>query len=322
MYRNLAIEDFLVNQYCKKEEIILFLWQNDNSVVLGRNQSANIECDLEYAHNNHILIGRRLSGGGAVFHDKGNLNYTFVSPNELFSREVFGSIVIQSLRNCGLNAEHTGRNDIVIDGLKVSGMAYYEGKDCSFLHGCLMVDVNVNILEKVLTVPSGKIESKGIKSLRARVRNLNEFKHELNIGLIKKNIIQTARDALTEKKDSFPVIDAATLPTPNNLLNKYSSELWIYGRRIPFKICLSKRFIWGKCDFILSVEGETITEVIIYTDALETEIFMTISEVLKGCAFKRKAMLQRLEGIESLKDQKSILVDMERMIQEEFNIND
>lgn len=324
VYRNLAIEDFLVNQYCQRGDILLYLWQNDKSVVLGRNQSAYSECNLEFARNNNISISRRLSGGGAVFHDKGNLNYTFVASNDLFARETFCRIIIQSLINCGLNAELTGRNDIHIDGMKVSGMACYEGKDCSFLHGCLMVNVNEDMLAKILTPRLEKLESKGIPSIRARVRNIAGFQKILSEEILKERIIQVSREMLdsSDMTEPLSIIDAISLPVGDDLLDKYRSESWIFGRNIPVTIRLSENFDWGGCDVEIGVERGVISEVMIYTDALETGIFHVISRELKGCALRKKAMIQRLEKICVQDYPKRIVLDFERLVQERMNINE
>lgn len=323
IYFNLATEEYLISQYCKKNEIILYLWQNDKSVVIGRNQSASTECNLTFANENHINIGRRLSGGGAVFHDGGNLNYTFASSNELFSKKTFLSVIIDALNMIGLNASLSGRNDIEIDGKKVSGTAYYEGNYCSYLHGCLMIDVDIEMLEKVLTVDLGKMESKGIKSVRSRILNLREINRDIDIDIIKQNIIKAAEIGI--QPDCVLNISADEIKVPDVLVEKYHSDNWVFGKNIPVTFRLSNRFLWGSCELLLHTVGNRIEQAKIFSDSLETDVFGTLLNAIENCELKRTQLLKVLKQVENDQEserRKTMVEDIGMLMLEGLNINE
>lgn len=173
-YFNLAAEEYFLK---KDSESKLILWQNDNTIVIGRNQSTFTEINLARAENLKVNIVRRMSGGGAVYHDLGNLNYTFITTNsgdDFLNFERFTRPVIDVLRDLGVNASLSGRNDLLIDGKKFSGNAQYVHKNMLLHHGTLMFSTSVNILSEVLNVNELKIKSKGISSVKSRVTNISE----------------------------------------------------------------------------------------------------------------------------------------------------
>ena len=122
-YENLALEEYLLNLCTASQKAVLYLWQNDYTVVIGRNQNAFTECDIEFAKKNGIHIARRLTGGGAVFHDLGNVNYTMILPKEMFDVNLTTKIIVDALNGIGIKAEKNGRNDICTDHGKISGNA-------------------------------------------------------------------------------------------------------------------------------------------------------------------------------------------------------
>ncbi len=321
VYYNLALEEYLTTKYCSQDEIILFLWNNEKSIVLGRNQCANMECDIGYALKNGINISRRISGGGAVYHDKGNLNYTFIAPNDIYSKELFSSIVLNCLLSLNLNASLSGRNDVEIDGRKISGMAYYQGNINSFLHGCILVCVDLGELERILTVSSEKIESKGIKSVKARVANLQDFDSKIHHNQIKSGLIKEFKQRLLrEKKDSVSFLKSEEIVVPDCLVSRYKSDEWIFGKNIQAVFRLHRKFSWGECNLHLCVIGEIIVDAICYSDSLETKIFLKISESLSGCKFIKHEMRERLENImPNFNGNVDIINDICRMIVEELN---
>ncbi len=173
-YFNLAAEEYFLK---KDGESKLILWQNDNTIVIGRNQSTFTEINLPRAEELKVNIVRRMSGGGAVYHDLGNLNYTYISQNsgdDFLNFEKFTKPVIDVLKSIGVSASLSGRNDMLIDGRKFSGNAQYVHKDMILHHGTLMFNTSVDILSEVLNVNELKIKSKGIASVKSRVTNISE----------------------------------------------------------------------------------------------------------------------------------------------------
>ena len=184
-YENLAVEEYLTF-HVKPGECILYLWQNAHTVVIGRNQNCWKECrvsELE-ADGGHLV--RRLSGGGAVYHDLGNLNFTFCMRKEDadVSRQL--QVIIEAVGSFGLTAEKTGRNDVAINGQKFSGNAFYEQEQHCYHHGTLMMNVNKEMLSKYLTVSKEKLQSKGVDSVKSRVTNLVDYIPDLTLEALKK----------------------------------------------------------------------------------------------------------------------------------------
>ena len=186
-YQNLAVEEYLL-LHCDKEECILYLWQNRNTVVIGRNQNAWKECLVSKLEEENGYPVRRLSGGGAVYHDLGNLNFTFLVRKENYNVDKQLNVILEAVKKLGIHAEKSGRNDILIDGHKFSGNAFYEQGDCCYHHGTLMVHVNLGELSRYLTVSKDKLQSKGVDSVRARVANLTEYAPDATVELLKQKL--------------------------------------------------------------------------------------------------------------------------------------
>ncbi len=175
---NLAIEQYLLQEMPLDEPILLF-YINEPSIIIGRNQNTLEEINRDYVEENGIHVVRRLSGGGAVYHDFGNLNFSFIMPDDGDSFRDFAKVtqpIIQALHELGVaGAELKGRNDLVIDGMKFSGNAMYATNGRMFAHGTIMFDSDINEVVNALKVKKDKIESKGIKSIRSRVTNIKPF---------------------------------------------------------------------------------------------------------------------------------------------------
>ena len=186
-YKNLAVEEYLL-LHCREKECILYLWQNQNTVVAGRNQNVWKECLVSRLEQDNGHIVRRLSGGGAVYHDLGNLNFTFLVRKENYDVSKQLDVILKAVQKLGIAAEKSGRNDILADGRKFSGNAFYEKGNYCYHHGTLMVNVNMEDLSKYLTVSKEKLKSKGVDSVRSRVVNLSEYVPELSIDLLKEKL--------------------------------------------------------------------------------------------------------------------------------------
>lgn len=185
---NLATEYRLLHEV-GEDELILFLWQNDKTVVIGHNQDMEAEVNLEALQNIGGQCVRRKSGGGAVYHDMGNLNFTFLAKRHNYDEPRQTQIILDAIRSLGLNAEKTGRNDLLIDGKKFSGHSYYKEKDACFHNGTILVNTDFFVLEKVLTPSKEKLDSHGIKSVRSRVVNLQSLNPSITIDKVKTALV-------------------------------------------------------------------------------------------------------------------------------------
>lgn len=238
---NLATEYYLFQYF---EEDVIIIWQNHECVVLGCNQNAYKELNLDYIKQNKIEVVRRISGGGAVFHDLGNVNFTFITKNKTnTSLETFTTPVINILKLLGINAKHSGRNDIVINEQKISGNAQYIEGNKILHHGTLMYNVSHNKLTKCLNVNKDKIISKGLNSVRARVTNISShLQASLSvdefINVLYQGFIDTNLDIKTLKLNQTQINQIKVIEK-----NKFANENWIYGTKYNYSIANSKYLV-------------------------------------------------------------------------------
>ncbi len=221
---NLALEEYLVTGF---SEDVFRLWQNSPSVIIGRNQNALGEINIDYVTKNKIPVVRRMSGGGAVFHDLGNVNFTFVKKaddDDFSNYEKFCLPIINALKKMGITAELSGRNDILIDGKKISGNAQYKYKDRMLHHGTLLLNASLSDISASLNVSKSKIESKGIKSVAGRVTNINEY---LQNKISPKQLI----DCVMTEVDATPysLTEDDQKNVENLVREKYGTYEWNFG---------------------------------------------------------------------------------------------
>ena len=192
---NLALEEYCVRNLDVENEMYLLFYINEPSIIIGKHQNTIEEINKEYVDANGIKVVRRISGGGAVYHDFGNLNFSFItkySPEFFHNFEKFTKPVVETLREMGVNAELGGRNDITVDGRKISGNAQFTNLKSMFSHGTLLFNSHIEDVVQALNVKQDKIESKGIKSVRSRVANITEFlKEEMTITEFRERIIKS-----------------------------------------------------------------------------------------------------------------------------------
>lgn len=322
-YFNLGLEEYLLENV-GEEEIILYLWRNENTVVIGRNQNPWNECNLEYLAKVKGKIARRLSGGGAVYHDLGNVNFTFLTHENNENLKVQLEVIVKALYNVGIQAEFSGRNDILVDGKKISGNAFYWDNSKYYHHGTLLYDVDIERLTKILTPSMDKLTSKGIESVRSRVKNLKECQIGLTIEDIIKEIIKTFQNIYMDI-DEVEVIDEKSINIQRHV-DKYSSVKWVYGESPEFNVTMCNNFSYGKVEINLLVKDSIIRTTKIYTDSLFVREFIAIEEIITGCYFDKKHIKEALVDNKALfsKDNFMILKDIIEMIDENIlntNVN-
>lgn len=220
---NMAHDEFLLEGL--REDTVFCLWQNAPAVIIGLNQSAYAEVNLPYLEANGILLARRVTGGGAVYHDLGNLNYSIAGPAK--EVEKCYDLMADALRQLGLPAERTGRNDILVDGLKCSGWAKRLSKDRMMIHGTLMWDVDFEALTNALAVPGSKLSAAGVASVRSRVRNIKPLLPHFRT-------LEEFRDALhmilADGDQEIGLTDTQKAQITKQKLEKFGTWDWIYGR--------------------------------------------------------------------------------------------
>ncbi|MDD2373653.1 MAG: lipoate--protein ligase [Syntrophomonadaceae bacterium] len=295
-YFNLALEDYLLNRGDIKEDIFL-LWQNSPVVVVGRNQNTVEEINQSFIQEKGIEVVRRISGGGAVYHDLGNLNFTFIvndAPSLTLDFTRFTAPVIKALETIGVKAEDQGRNDISIKGRKFSGNAQCRQQGRLMHHGTILFDTNLEDMEQALTVDSAKISSKGVKSVRSRVTNITEhISSPVSIEEFQ-DILSSTIDKNRECRELSP----SELSIVESLRdNKFRRWEWIYGFSPPFNVRKSQRFDWGSIDFRINVIKGLITDCKIYGDFFATGDISIIEQQLIGVRYRDEDLRQVLEHI-------------------------
>lgn len=299
---NLAIEEYILTHLNINESYLLF-YINEPSVIIGRNQNTIEEIDTQYIEENGVKVVRRMSGGGAVYHDLGNLNYSFITKDEGNSLQdnfkKFTGPVIQALRKLGANAELMGRNDIEIDGRKVSGTAQYATSGRMYTHGTLMLNSNLDNVGKALKPKKEKIESKGVKSVRARVGNISEFiKEPMTVAEFRQFILKSVFEEEGGEINEY-VLTGTDWEKINELSkNKYQTWEWNYGKSPKFNIQNSRRFPAGTIDIRLAVEKGIIENAKIYGDFFGWGNVADIEAKLKGVRYEKAALTDALQNID------------------------
>lgn len=314
-YKNLALEEYLLKSVSKKE-CILYLWQNEKTVVIGKNQNPWKECRIAELEADGGKLVRRLSGGGAVFHDLGNLNFTFLVAKENYDLEHQLEVILEAVKQLGIPAEKTGRNDISVEERKFSGNAFFTDGTHSYHHGTILIHVDMSMLSHYLNVSRDKLVSKGVDSVRSRVANLTEYDSSLTIEIMRKELLEAFGKVYgfaPEKIDDDEIHEDIL----ELLEQKFSSWDWIYGRKMEFNYSINRRFTWGDVDLKLEVQSGEITDCIVYSDSLETVLFEQIPKLLVGCVFSSDAMINALKNIADTSGIEPILNDILELIMEE-----
>ena len=281
-YTNLATEKYLLDSV-GNDEIILYLWQNQNTVVIGKNQNALTECKCALLEEDGGHLARRLSGGGSVFHDLGNLNFTFLCRTENYDLSKQMQVIKEACVLGGISAEISGRNDILADGRKFSGNAFYNSRGKSYHHGTILVNADKQKLGKYLTPPKAKLQSKGVKSVKSRVINLSEINPTLTIEMLKDYILSAFGKVYRLSPSPFVIDDTAGI---SNLAEEYASWEYLYAPSLPFTFSCEGNFPWGNIELQLDVKEGKIQSAGVYTDALDHTLPDLLKDALKDCIFR------------------------------------
>lgn len=300
-YFNLALEEHVLKTFVQDEEIFI-LWQNEPTIVVGKHQNTVEEINQDFVRENGINVVRRLSGGGAVYHDLGNVNFTFIlnsGEKELLDFKKFTLPVIRALERFGIKAEQSGRNDITIDGRKISGNAQYIHKNRLLHHGTLLFDSNLDILQETLKVDAGKIRSKGIKSVRSRVANIKEYmRKDIDvqefIGALAGYIMEYDNQCSKE----YSLADSDVSEATRLMRDKYMTWEWNYGESPPFNFKNTKRFDGGKVEVLLDVKDGIVSGCKIFGDFLGLRDIGSVEQLIKGRKYIREEIQDALESVD------------------------
>lgn len=298
---NLAIEEHILKNLDINESYLLF-YINQPSIIIGRNQNTIEEINTKFVEENDIIVVRRMSGGGAVYHDLENLSYSFITKDEGNSIQEnfkkFTQPVINALRKLGANAQLMGRNDIEIDGKKVSGTAQYATGGRMYTHGTLMLNVDLDSVSKALKPKKEKIESKGVKSVRARVGNIKDYiNQDMTVEEFKQYILKSVFEEQGLDVQEYVLTDEDWKQIEEISKNKYQTWEWNFGKSPKANISNSHRFPVGTIDVRLNVNRGVIEDVKIFGDFFGWGEIADIENKLKGVRYEKAAIIEALKDV-------------------------
>ncbi|HEU4564456.1 MAG TPA: lipoate--protein ligase [Gemmatimonadaceae bacterium] len=298
---NLALEEHVLRHKPADDECLLF-YVNVPSIIIGRNQNTIEEIDPDVVAARGIHVVRRVSGGGAVYHDLGNLNFSFITPfvEGRFNRyDHFTRPVIEVLRDLGVPAELGGRNDILAEGRKISGNAQFATPGRMFSHGTLLLDSNLDDVTAALRPKPGKVESKGVKSIRSRVANISEFARErIGVDELRERIIE--RIFGTRDRAKLPMVEITDddwAAVRDLVERKYGAWAWNYGENPACNVQRARRFPAGEIDVRLDVQQGRIAGIRIFGDFMGRAEVGSLEARLAGVPYERGAIEEALAGV-------------------------
>ncbi len=303
-YHNLATEYYLL-QNIPANALIFYLWQNRHTVVIGKHQNPFRECKVNQLLQEQGFVARRISGGGAVYQDLGNLNFTFLTQRSHFSIEKQTNVICQALKTLGLNAQPNGRNDITISYRKVSGNAYYQEKENCYQHGTILVNVDIEKMVNLLTVNVEKMTAHSVTSVKSRVVNIKELQPDITQEKIIESLCLSCSQIYGLPLKPL-LIGTEAQGHIKNYEDEWSSDSFLFGRQTSFQHQKEQKFEWGMVELQYSVCQGLIDDVVIYSDTLDTIIIPQLTRQLKGLP---------LHSIHTLSSESAIVRDILSLFQ-------
>lgn len=298
-YFNLALEQFVFDNLSNEHEYFI-LWRNDNAIIIGKHQNTAGEINAEYVQKKDIRVVRRLSGGGAVYHDLGNVNFTFITSTNTKKAFDFGTFcrpVMRALATLGVTAEINGRNDMTIDGKKFSGNAQYRKRNRVMHHGTILYDSDLSVLGAALTVPKDKIESKGLKSVQSRVTNVKDY---MPVDLGVERFMEEMRDAMFREyaMQPYTLTEADTEKVRHLQRTVYETWEWNYGESPAYSIRKERRVEGcGRLEVHMDVVKGEITRIAFFGDYFGNADGANLAHTLRGSLLERESLREALAGV-------------------------
>ncbi len=299
---NLATEEWIFHDLDPSSQV-LFLWRNQETVVIGRNQNPWSECNLKAMQADKVFLARRTTGGGAVFHDLGNTNFTFLSPKDGYKRDNNAKIILNALKKFSIQGEISGRNDLLMayeDGpRKFSGSAFREKQDRAFHHGTLLINADLSRLGNYLTPNPKKLKAKGKESVRARVANLTEASPGLDHNMVAQAVIESFEDFYQCKAEveNLSMSKLQEIPSLKAQYEQLSSWDWLYGKTLEFTHQMSEYLSLGLFDFHFKFDEGHIVSLNIYSDCLYPQLIDDLSKMLNGKVYSGSHVAEVIDDL-------------------------
>ncbi|MGI6030771.1 MAG: lipoate--protein ligase [Eubacteriales bacterium] len=293
-HRNLALEEYFL-RHLEPETAVFYLWQNDRTIVIGKNQNPFQECRTGKMEQDGVFLARRKTGGGAVYHDKQNLCFTFVVPREDYDYQRQASVILDTLQSYGLQGEITGRNDMVVDGRKFSGNAFTFKEEVACHHGTLLIQTDMSCMADYLQVSLEKLQSKGVKSVRSRVINLHELNPDITVEGIKPRLVDSFQKVYNVPCTAGSV-EELNQEELEQLYQEYSSPEFLFGATPAFNVELQGRATLYQIHIHADVVKGKVQQCKVYSDALDTEFVEGVEKALLGADFHSEALCQALKA--------------------------
>lgn len=287
-WQNLAMDEWFLDTM-GPEDVLLYFYINANAVIIGKNQNPWKECDIAAMERDCVQLVRRISGGGAVYHDEGNLNFSFIVGKDVYDVPRQLEVILQAVRSFGIDCDFSGRNDLLSDGRKFSGNAFCARGDLRQHHGTLLLNSDLGRLQNYLHPDPKKLKAKGVESVRSRVANL---------GVETETMLRAIRRAF--EKTYGEVTDLSV--TPEQLAQvvpyyeKQSSWEWRMGKTPAFDLELSERFSWGGIDLQLTLKDGRVLDAKVWSDAMDADLPDRVATALQGCRCSSEALCAALQG--------------------------
>lgn len=297
---NLAFEEYCFKNLPQDEDYLI-LWINGPSIIIGKNQNAREEINNKYVEENKIQVVRRPTGGGAVYHDLGNLNYSIITTSQgerVIDFKKYNVPILKALEKLGVEAEFSGRNDLILDGKKFSGIAQSVSRDRVLNHGAILFDVDLDALTESLNVKEDKYKSKGVKSVRSRVTNLKPHMDDsVDMEKFKDTLLETIFEMEGQEPEEYVLSEEELRGIDEIYSKRYGTWEWNYGHSPDYNFSNYKRFPFGSIDVRLDVKKGNIVECKIFGDFFGVEDVEDLEDRLRDEKYEKDHIKEILEGV-------------------------
>ncbi|MBP3651864.1 MAG: lipoate--protein ligase [Clostridia bacterium] len=285
-WRNLGTDEYFLD-HLGPQDMLLYFYINRSAVIIGRGQNPWAECNLNAMERDGVQLVRRITGGGAVFHDEGNLNFSFIAGEEVYDVSRQLGMILSAVQALDIPCEFSGRNDLLSNGRKFSGNAFCARGQLRQHHGTLLVNSDLTRLQNYLTVDPRKLQAKGAKSVRSRVCNLEEMLPGLNCEAM----LEALKEAYRRVYGAYTLLpgrpdEAAVAP----YIEKHASDAWRLGETPRFDLEIENRFPWGNMQLLLTLRHSRVDDLQVFSDALDTDLCTEVRARLMGAAFGSQSM--------------------------------